>query len=206
MLNQGGGGFMIREGYTDLAPGQIAALTTYLRHDLAELPRRPGLSAPYSLAPLRADEVSRYLTLFRAIGQDWLWFGRIVAGAEALAALLANPQVEALVLAGPKGDIGLLELDFRQTDEPELAYFGLVPGAIGLGLGRILIGEALHRAKARAVSHLMVHTCHLDAPGALGFYQRAGFRPYKRAIEVFRDPRLDGILPQEAAAHVPIIG
>lgn len=196
---------MIPDGYTDLAPGQIAALTTYLRHDLAELPPRPGLPAPYALVPLRADEASRYLTLFRAIGQDWLWFGRIAASAEALAALLAAPQVEALALVGPEGDIGLLELDFRQAEEPELAYFGLVPGAIGLGLGRMLIAEALHRARARAASHLMVHTCHLDAPGALGFYQHAGFRPYKRAIEVFRDPRLDGILPREAAAHLPII-
>lgn len=196
---------MIPDGYTDLAPGQVAALTTYLRHDLADLPLRPDLPASYALVPLRASEVSRYLTLFRAIGQDWLWFGRITAGAEAVAALLADPQVEPLVLVGPEGDLGLLELDFRQAEEPELAYFGLVRGAIGQGLGRILIAEALHRAKARAATHLMVHTCHLDAPSALGFYQRAGFRPYKRAIEVFRDPRLDGILPREAAAHLPIM-
>lgn len=196
---------MIPEGYTDLGAGQIAALTTYLRHDLADLPPRPALPAPFRLERLEAGDVSRYLALFRAVGQEWLWFGRLEAGAETLTALLGDKQVEALALVGPQGDAGLLELDFRDPLEPELAYFGLVPGAIGRGLGRALIGEALHRAKARAASHLMVHTCHLDAPGALGFYQRAGFRPYKRAIEVFRDPRLDGTLPREAAAHLPII-
>ncbi|MGL5448384.1 MAG: GNAT family N-acetyltransferase [Rhabdaerophilum sp.] len=196
---------MIPEGYTDLAPGQLAALTTYLRHDLADLPPPPHLPVSFRLERLGAAEVSRYLALFRAVGQEWLWFGRLQAAPETLAALLEDAQVEALALVGPEGDIGLLELDFRNPLEPELAYFGLVEGSIGQGLGRVLMAEALHRAKARVASHLMVHTCHFDAPGALSFYQRAGFVPYKRAIEVFRDPRLDGTLPKEAAAHLPII-
>lgn len=196
---------MIPEGYTDLAPGHIAALTTYLRHDLTQLPPRVPMPPSFRLERLGAADVDRYLALFGAVGQEWLWFGRLEAGEATLAALLGDRQVEALALTGPQGDIGLLELDFRASLEPELAYFGLVESAIGQGLGRVLMAEALHRAKARAVAHLMVHTCHLDAPGALGFYQRAGFIPYKRAIEVFRDPRLDGTLPREAAAHLPII-
>jgi hypothetical protein len=51
----------------------------------------------------------------------------------------------------------------------------------------------------------MVHTCSFDAPGALGFYRGIGFRPLANALEFFPDPRLDGTLPREAAAHVPLI-
>jgi GNAT superfamily N-acetyltransferase len=196
---------MIPEGYTDLAPGQLAALTTYLRHDLGELPPPPLWAEGIGLARQRSADLERYRALFRAVGSEWLWFGRLKLDDAALAAILGHPDYLAFALTGPSGDLGLLELDCRDPSEPELAYFGLVAGAIGLGLGRMLMAEALHRARSRGARHLMVHTCAFDAPSALGFYQRAGFVPYRRAIETFRDPRLDGTLPREAAAHVPII-
>lgn len=40
---------------------------------------------------------------------------------------------------------------------------------------------------------------------ALAFYLAAGFRPYKRAIEITDDPRLDGTLSLSAAPHCPVI-
>jgi hypothetical protein len=51
-----------------------------------------------------------------------------------------------------------------------------------------------------------VHTCSLDHPAALSAYRRAGFAPYKRAIERFPDPRLLGILPKGCAPQVPLLG
>jgi hypothetical protein len=56
------------------------------------------------------------------------------------------------------------------------------------------------------MSRVHVHTCTLDHPAALAAYIRAGFRPYKRAIERFTDPRLTGILPADAAPQVPLLG
>ena len=40
---------------------------------------------------------------------------------------------------------------------------------------------------------------------ALAFYQRAGFRPFRRQIVVGGDPRLDGTVPRGVAGHVPLI-
>ena len=102
-------------------------------------------------------------------------------------------------------DVGLLELDFRTEGEVELAFLGLVPGFIGQGAGRFLMNEAIARAFARPIRRFFVHTCTLDAPGALAFYLRSGFTPYKRAIEVADDPRLLGFLPRESAPHVPVL-
>jgi hypothetical protein len=55
------------------------------------------------------------------------------------------------------------------------------------------------------VTRVWLHTCSFDHPAALAFYQRAGFRPFRRQIEIADDPRLDGTVPRSAAAHVPII-
>lgn len=51
-----------------------------------------------------------------------------------------------------------------------------------------------------------MHTCSLDHPAALGAYLRAGFLPYRRAIERFPDPRLLGILPRDCAPQVLLLG
>lgn len=189
-------------GYTELPPGKVAAVVTYL-----EMLKRPRLKrrapGPWRLEPLR--EVGRYRALFRAVGERWLWFSRLGMPDGELASLLGDPRVEALVLVEDGRDIGLLELDFRGAGECELAFFGLVPEAIGKGAGRALMDEAIRRAFQREIGRLFVHTCSLDHPAALGFYQRAGFVPYKRALEVADDPRLLGRLPPEAGPHVPVI-
>ena len=178
---------------------------TFLVHDLDTMPAR-GLPAGYRLARLRGADLRRYRDLFRAVGADYLWFSRLRLDDAALGAILAAPAVEAFALLGPSGDIGLLELDFRDPHAAELAFFGLVAGAIGAGLGMALMAEALHRAKDRRASALHVHTCDFDHPRALDFYRRAGFRPVRRAVEIFVDPRFDGTLPRAAAPRVPLIG
>ena len=50
-----------------------------------------------------------------------------------------------------------------------------------------------------------LHTCTFDHPAALAFYQRSGFRPFRRQVEVVNDPRLDGTVPRDVARHVPVI-
>jgi hypothetical protein len=50
-----------------------------------------------------------------------------------------------------------------------------------------------------------VHTCTLDHPGALAFYIRSGFRPFRRQIEISEDLRITGEAPRSASPHVPPI-
>jgi GNAT superfamily N-acetyltransferase len=100
----------------------------------------------------------------------------------------------------------MLELDFREPHECELAFIGLVPNLSGIGHGRWLLAEALQRAWREDVRRVHVHTCSLDHPAALNAYRRAGFVPFKRAIERFPDPRLHGILPRDCAPQIPLLG
>jgi GNAT superfamily N-acetyltransferase len=192
------------DGYTDLPPGKVAAIVTYL--EMRKPPRLSNALAPagYTLQPIGAD-LDRYKTLYRRIGEPWLWFSRTVMPEAELAAILGDPKVEAFALHDGDEDVGLLELDFRPEGEAELAFLGLVPGIIGKGAGRFLIEEAIRRAFAKPIRRFFMHTCTLDHPAALTFYRRAGFTAYKRAIEIADDPRLAGFLPRDCADHVPVL-
>lgn len=192
------------DGYTDLPPGKVAAIVTYLEMRAPPLVTVPSAPAEWTLQPIGTD-LDRYKTLYRQVGEPWLWFSRAIMPDPELAAILGDPGVEAFALHDGRRDIGLLELDFRSEGEAELAFLGVAPGIIGKGAGRFLIGEAIRRAFARPIRRLFVHTCTLDHPGALAFYRRAGFLPYKRAIEVADDPRLAGFLPPDSADHVPLL-
>ena len=61
----------------------------------------------------------------------------------------------------------------------EIAYFGLLPGAIGQGLGKHLLSCAVRDAWALGPARVWLHTCTLDHPHALPNYQKRGFAPYK---------------------------
>lgn len=193
-------------GYSPVLPGQLANVVTCLEM-LAAPPQRPdsGFPAPYALVRSPSPDMAAYRALFRRIGERWLWYSRLVMPDAQLAAILANPAVEVFVLRAEGQDLGLLELDFRQMPDCELAFFGLAPEAIGGGLGRTLMNVALRRVWERPIRRLWVHTCNFDHPAALGFYIRSGFRPYAYQIEVQPDPRLTGHLPRDAAPQVPII-
>ncbi|WP_205789867.1 GNAT family N-acetyltransferase [Microvirga makkahensis] len=192
------------DGYTDLPSRKIAAIVTYLEMRSPPPALREQAQEGWSLQSLSSD-ADRYRTLYRRIGEPWLWFSRLAMSDEELSGILGDPKVEAYALRDGQNDIGLLELDFRSEREAELVFLGLVPGAVGKGTGRFLVNEAIRRAFAHPIDRFFVHTCSLDHPAALAFYMRAGFMPYRRAIEVADDPRLQGHLPRDCAPHVPVL-
>lgn len=191
--------------YEPLPDDELATIVTFL-----EMTARPAVEVPPStldLQPIREPEPERYRALFRLVGAPWLWFSRLALDDEALLAILRDPKVELFVaLDGNGRDVGMLELDFREAGQCELAFVGLVPDLAGLGHGRWLLAEALARAWRDGVTRVHVHTCTLDHPAALAAYRRAGFVPYKRAVERFPDPRLAEILPKDCAPQVPLFG
>jgi len=129
-------------GYSMLPRGQIATLVTYLEMSRPFDPRDRGASATSSAGPsyeLRgplAADLAAYRTIFRRVGEDWLWGSRLMMSDEQLRTIIASPQVEVYVPHQEGEPAGLLELDFRERGECELAFFGLVKEAIGCGLGR----------------------------------------------------------------------
>ncbi|KPP92099.1 MAG: putative acetyltransferase [Rhodobacteraceae bacterium HLUCCA08] len=196
---------MLQDGDHPIAPGKLAAVVTHLEMTA------PPMQAAVPDLPVRLDEVARidparYLALFRAVGSGWLWAARLRLTPEALAARLHAPTTRLFLPQGPKGDLGILELDFATQGACAIAYFGLVPEAVGQGIGRWLMFHAIQTAFATpGVTRLWLHTCTLDSPAALPFYRAMGFVPFRRSVEVFDDPRVTGALPRDAAPQVPLL-
>jgi GNAT superfamily N-acetyltransferase len=196
---------MLPIGYSDVPDGKLASVVTCL-----EMLAKPALRAERGDASWQLRRVAQpdplwYRELFGRIGAEWLWYSRLVMPVGDLEAILRDTGVEIYALALEGRDEGLLELDFREPGSCELAFYGLTAAAQGRGAGRWLMNRAIERAWERPIARFWVHTCTLDHPGALDFYVRSGFRAYARRIEIADDPRLTGLMPRSAAAHIPLI-
>ena len=191
--------------YEKVADGDLAAVVTFL--EMRESPRADVPPSPLSLRRIEDPRPNEYREMFRKVGARWLWFSRLVMDDAALAAIIQHPAVELFTVVDESGsEAGMLELDYREPGECELSFVGLVPELSGQGHGRWLLAEAINRAWREGVTRVHVHTCTLDHPAALGAYRRAGFVPYRRAVERFPDPRLLGFLPRDCAPQIPLIG
>ena len=191
--------------YDDVRNGDLAAVVTFL--EMREKPRQAVPPSPLSLRRIENPQTDAYRSLFQRVGSPWLWFSRLVMDDAKLAAIIRHPEVALYATIDETGrEVGMLELDFRERGEGELSFVGLIPELSGQGHGRWLLAEAVRLAWREGIERVHVHTCTLDHPAALSAYRRAGFEPYRRAIEHFPDPRLIGILPRDCAPQIPLIG
>ena len=191
--------------FCELHPNAIGSVITYL-----EMTRPPGgaAKARSSLKLVRLDRppAETYRRLFRKVGQNWLWFERLMMPQSELKAIIESRSVEIYDVTDSKGTaVGMVELEFGPPDECKLSYLGLVPELTGKGHGRWLLQETLRLAWRDGIERVKVNTCTLDHPAALKAYLRAGFKVTSRAVGTFFDPRLRGLLPRDAAPQIPII-
>jgi GNAT superfamily N-acetyltransferase len=194
------------DGYHALAPGKLATLVTYLEMTAPPPRRTPEPPNGYRLERVERWDVEAFVALYKEIGREWLWSSRLLVSRAVLAERLHQPGTESFVPVRDGRAMGVLEMDFATPPHVEISFFGLAPDAIGRGVGRWLMEEAIALAFDRpSTRRLWLHTCHFDSPQALPFYMRMGFVPYARAVEVFDDARLDGRLEPEAGPHVPLI-
>jgi len=195
---------ILPDGYSDIPAGKVAAIVTHLEMTARPAPR-PDPDRAWMLRRVEMPPLDWFRDLYRRIGEEWLWVSRITMPDTELAAHLHSPQLEVYALVDDDGDEGLLELDFREPGQCEIVMFGVTAKLVGSGAGRWLMNRAQEIAWSRPIERLWLHTCTFDHPAALAFYQRSGFRPFRRQIEVTDDPRLDGTVPRTAAPHVPVI-
>lgn len=166
--------------------------------EMLERPTRPALHPPpgHKIALIRAEPPTAafYRFLYDRVGAPWTWVERRTLDDDALGAVITDPLVEIYVLYVNGAPAGYGEIDRRKGPaEVELAYFGLMPEFIGLGVGFWLLNTIIDLAWSGPCERLWVHTCDLDHPRALGLYQRAGFQPFEQYDQTLPDPRLAGL-------------
>lgn len=192
-------------GLTPVPDGHVAAIVTSLEMRDRPLPK-PTPQSPFTLVDWKSPDPDKYRALFARVGTPWLWFSRLLLTNEALSAVVTHNDVQVCAVVDRAGlEVGMLELDFREPQQCEIAFFGLIPELAGKGLGRWLMAETLARAWRSDIVRVWVHTCTLDHPSALNFYRAQGFAPFRQQVEIFADPRLTGALPLDAAPQIPVL-
>jgi GNAT superfamily N-acetyltransferase len=194
----------LANGYYQLPAGKIANAVTWLElRDLTRPPEPPPFG--FNLQRLAANDGSSHRLIYGEVGVDWLWSGLLQKTPEELAAYLADPSVLSYAVIASGKAVGLLDLEMTPGEGIEVVYFGLVGTHTGRGAGNWLMGEAIRIARESGQQRLWLHTCNFDHPRAVAFYQKQGFRIYAQGFEIMDDPRRKGLLPREAAPHVPFL-
>lgn len=172
----------------------VAVDVTFLRMD-----RRPLTAAPRLPADVRIEQATQcsaafYRYLYFTVGHPYVWWLRRTLNDAQLLEILRSPTVSVHVMTRAGEPAGFYELDRRpEIGTVNLSYFGLLPHAIGKGLGTAFLRHAVDAAWALGAQAVTVNTCTADHPRALPNYLAAGFVKLRTVRENWRVPSRLGL-------------
>ncbi len=158
-----------------------APITVHITGLEMAAPPKQSLPVPVNVhtAILTAPKIPLpfYRFLYRQVGGRWHWVDRLRMDDATLAATLHDKRngISVLYVNGaPGGFFELLKID---EETVELSHFGLFEHALGIGIGKWFLLQALYAAWALTPQRVTVTTNNLDHPRALQLYQMFGFSP-----------------------------
>lgn len=161
-------------------------VTTWYLEMLSPESLRPAVCNNPHLSVLRASipspELSRFL--YTSVGGDWYWIQRLSWSYQQWLDYLQREGVETWVAYVSGTPAGYIELEAQPDNGVEVAYFGLIKGFIGQGIGGHLLTVGVQRAWEMGAHRVWVHTCSLDGEYALKNYQSRGFTLYDQTQHV----------------------
>ena len=176
---------------------RVAVTVTFLRMDRPPPGQAPGLPSDFQVVRATAPTVAFYRYIYNTVGADYVWWLRRTMSDGELGALLRDPLVSIHTLYGGGEPAGFFELDARSWPDVNLSYFGLMPHAIGTGIGFPFLRQAVDTAWRQGPRGMTVNTCTADHPRALPTYLRAGFKTMRQVRELWSVPlRLGMRIPE----------
>jgi GNAT superfamily N-acetyltransferase len=167
---------------------RVGVTVTFLRMDQPPRDQAPGLAAEFQIVRAQAPSVPFYRYLYNTVGANYLWWLRRTTPDDELAALLRDKAIAIYTLYTKGEPAGFFELDARPWPDINLSYFGLMPGAIGLGTGYTFLRAAVDEVWRLGAKGMTVNTCTADHPRALPNYVRAGFTITRQIRETWAVP------------------
>ncbi|ARO29850.1 MULTISPECIES: GNAT family N-acetyltransferase [unclassified Rhizobium] len=136
--------------------------------------RAPGIPLPF------------YRYLYRQVGARWQWVDRLRMSDEQLAETLNDKRNNISVLYVNGAPAGFYEYFCADEETIELSHFGLIEHALGLGIGKWFLLQALYAIWALDPKRVTTTTNNLDHPRALQLYQMYGFSPVSTGTGIVR--------------------
>ena len=176
---------------------RVGVTVTFLRMDRPPSEAAPSLPTNCQVVRLERPSVAFYRFLYNTVGADYVWWLRRTMADNELGALLNDPLVSIHVLYCGGEPAGFFELDARMWSDVNLSYFGLMPHAVGTGIGYAFLRQSVDTVWRQGARGMTVNTCTADHPRALPTYLRAGFRTVRQVREVWNVPvRLGMRIPE----------
>ncbi|WFR96662.1 GNAT family N-acetyltransferase [Rhizobium tumorigenes] len=148
-------------------------------------PPKTSLAIPINIqaAVMRAPKIPLpfYRYLYRQVGARWQWVDRMRMSDEELTTVLHDERNDVSVLYVNGAPAGFFEHFRVDEDTIELSHFGLIEHALGLGIGKWFLLQALYALWLSNPQRIVVTTNNLDHPRALQLYQMFGFSPVSTA-------------------------
>lgn len=144
-------------------------------------PPKASLPVPVNIqtAIMRAPDIPLhyYRYLYRQVGKRWNWFERLRLSDEQLAATIHAKGACVSVLYVNGAPAGFFEFSEKPDGSIDLCHFGLFQHALGLGIGKWFLLQALYAIWQANPDKVTVTTNTFDHPRALQLYQMMGFSP-----------------------------
>jgi GNAT superfamily N-acetyltransferase len=167
---------------------RVGVTVTFLRMDRPPAEAAPGLPPGQQVVRVGTPSVAFYRYLYNTVGADYVWWLRRTMSDEDLLTMLRDPLVSLHVLYAAGEPAGFFELDARGWSDINLSYFGLMPHAVGSGVGYAFLRQSVDLVWRSGARGLTVNTCTADHPRALPTYLRAGFRTLRQVRELWNVP------------------
>lgn len=169
------------------APSSMKAHITRLE---MTAPPKASLPVPINIqtAIMRVPDIPLpfYRYLYRQVGARWQWVDRLRMVDEDLARALHDKRNNISVLYVNGAPAGFYEYFIEDEDTIELCHFGLFEHALGLGIGKWFLLQALYAIWTLNPKRVTTTTNNLDHPRALQLYQMFGFSPVSTGSGIVR--------------------
>lgn len=156
-----------------------------------DAPVLPLRDLPFEVVEVPTPDVLFYRFLYNTVGQDWIWWRKRQLSDNELASMLAQPYLRLYVFYKDGQPVGFVELDLSSAEAADIAYFGLMPSAIGKGFGKAALSSAIAKGRLFAPK-VTLNTCSADHPRALDNYLSAGFKQVGTASQTWHIPEALG--------------
>jgi GNAT superfamily N-acetyltransferase len=157
------------------------AVRTYLEmHTASDLAEAPAPSAGVLVERVEQCAPALWRTLYSEVGREYHWVDRLPWSDDDIRRYLADPALELWILRESDELAGYFELRRHDDGAVEIAYFGLMPAAVGRGLGKFMLTRAVQRAWELGATRVWLHTSSLDHSSALSNYLARGFSIWKQ--------------------------
>jgi len=157
----------------------LETLTWHL--EMKERPSKPAPAFPggFSISTGSRPELREYLSIYRAVGDKYNWYDRLLMPQDVLQEKLNSRHTLIIYLLYQQDIAGFAELDLSVPGDAEIVYFGICDAYTGKKAGMPFLKQVIDLAWEYATHRVWLHTCDLDHPAALPLYQKAGFIVYK---------------------------